>query len=170
MLLSVVQSAGREWSRDRDPRPVAQPGPAASAAAARTVLVVDDEPTVRRLVRRVLEGAGYLVLEATDGEAALRLLDARPVALVITDVLMPGQDGIEVVLGMRARPAPVPVVVMSGGGTGLDIETLVSSAIALGAAAALAKPFSVAELLAVVRETLGEEPSAPAAGGGGAAS
>jgi len=167
MMLSVVQRGGREWSRDLDPRPVAAARP---APAARTVLVVDDEPPVRRLVRRALEGAGYLVLEAADGEEALWLLDAQAVALVITDVLMPGQDGIEVVLDLRARPAPVPVVVMSGGGTGLDIETLVSSALAFGAAAALAKPFSVAELLAVVRDTLGEEPPAPAAGPGGAAS
>lgn len=130
------------------------------------VLVVDDDRAVRRLVRRALEGVGCAVLEAGDGLEAFRVVEAHPVALVITDLLMPERDGIEVVLGMTARESPIPVIVMSGGGTGLDLETLVSTALALGAVAALAKPFSVAALAATVTDVLGAAPpygGAPAA-------
>ena len=139
-------------------------GGCALRPGAPTVLVVDDEPAVRRVVRRVLEESGYAVVEAVDGAAALRLLDRERISLVITDVLMPEQDGIEVVLGLRARQAPVPVVVISGGGVGLDIETLITSALAFGAVGAVAKPFTPEQLLAAVREALGEDPPGGATG------
>lgn len=133
-------------------------GPSVAAGAAPLVLVVDDDRAVRGLVRRTLEGAGYRVLEAADGADALRIVDAHPVALVVTDVLMPERDGIEVVLQLATRERRVPIIVMSGGGTGLDVETLVSTALAFGAAAALAKPFSIGALLSLVGEVLGGAP------------
>ena len=131
------------------------------------VLVVDDDRAIRAVVRRTLESAGYAVLEAANGAAAFAMLDANPVALVITDVLMPERDGIELVLGVSASEARVPIIVMSGGGMGLDVETLVSTALAFGAAAAIAKPFSIDALLALVGEVLGQAPPRGRPGEGG---
>lgn len=140
----------------------------AAAGRHQLVLVVDDDRAVRRLVRRTLEGAGYQVLEAIDGADAMRTLDAQPVALVVTDVLMPERDGIELVLQLASRDPRVPIIVMSGGGTGLDVETLVTTALAFGASAALAKPFSINALLSVVGDVLRSGP--PRDGEGHAAS
>lgn len=143
------------------------PGTSLTPDAAPLVLVVDDDRAVRGLVRRTLEGAGYRVLEAGDGTDAIRLVDAHPVALVVTDVLMPERDGIEVVLQLASREPRLPIIVMSGGGTGLDVETLVTTALAFGASAALAKPFSIGALLSLVGDVLRGPP--PRDGDGNAA-
>lgn len=81
----------------------------------RTVLVVDDEFDIRYVTRLLLEGAGYGVVEASDGRAALDLLDTEPVDLVLTDVDMPGMDGLTLLARLRtaAPTADLPVIVWS---------------------------------------------------------
>ncbi len=83
---------------------------------ARRVLLVDDEPGVRTVVRRMLERAGYLVLEAEGGEAALAILDTEPggVDLLLTDLVMPGMHGLELVSRFLERQPQTPVVCMTG--------------------------------------------------------
>ena len=117
------------------------------------ILVIDDEPAIRSVVRRVLEGAGHEFLEASDGEAGMRLLAEQRPDLVITDLFMPGQDGIVTVRRIRKDFPGVRVIVISGGdSTGrLDLR---GGAELLGATASLRKPFAPADLLRVVREVL----------------
>ena len=121
------------------------------------VLVVDDEPQIRRALRTALTGHGYRVELANDGEDALTLLAANPPELVVLDLVMPGVDGLEVVRQTR-QWSRVPIVVLSARGQEHDkVEAL-----DLGADDYLTKPFGMAELLARVRAALRRsEPSTP---------
>jgi DNA-binding response OmpR family regulator len=117
------------------------------------IIVIDDEAALRRAIRRALETAGHVVREASDGEMGLKALADHGADLVITDIFMPGQDGIVTVRRIRQEFPAVKVIAMSGGdSTGrMDLRP---DAVLLGAAMSLAKPFAPAELLAVVRQVL----------------
>jgi two-component system alkaline phosphatase synthesis response regulator PhoP len=113
----------------------------------RVVLVVDDDASIRRVVRTVLEADGFEVVEAADGPAALLLLDAimgRGPDAVVLDIMMPGIDGIEVC--RRIDHDKIKVVMLSARD---DAETRSQAALA-GAEAYLTKPFSAIELLDAV--------------------
>ena len=117
------------------------------------IIVIDDQAAVRGAVRRALETAGHEVLEAGDGDVGLRLLAEHGADLVITDIFMPGQDGIVTVPRIRREFPAVKMIAMSGGdATGrMDLR---QDAVLFGAAASLAKPFAPAELLTAVRAVL----------------
>ena len=117
------------------------------------IIVIDDQEFVRESVRRALEPAGHEVLEASDGEMGLQLLADHGADLVITDIFMPGQDGIVTVRRIRREFPSVKMIVMSGGdSTGrMDLR---EDAVLLGAAQSLAKPFGPADLRRAVREVL----------------
>lgn len=114
-------------------------------------LVIDDDPMVRSVVRRALESDGYGVVEAADGKEGLAVLDAEPVDVVLTDILMPGMDGIELLPEIRRVAPRVPVIAMSGGGA-FPAGTVLGPATALGATGVLMKPFSIDELRAQLAE------------------
>lgn len=120
--------------------------------SAPAVLVVDDEPQVRKVVRSVLEADGYVVAEAADGHAALLLLNAvggpRGPQLVVLDVMMPGIDGIEVCRQVDHERTKVIVL------TARDDAATRAAAEDAGADRYLTKPFSAVELLDAVRELL----------------
>jgi PAS domain S-box-containing protein len=121
--------------------------------AAGTVLVVDDEAGIRGLVRGILQSAGYEVLEAEDGQQAMKQAERPGVDLVITDVVMPEQEGIETIQLLRKRRPNLKIIVMSGaamGGVYLDMAKK------LGAHAVLAKPVQPDQLLETVRRILSE--------------
>ena len=126
-----------------------------SGGATRTLLVVDDDTHVLEVVRRMLDGAGYCVLTAADGDEALRLLGHQPIDqpidLVLCDVLMPGKEGIETCTQIVRRHPGLPVVVMSGA---LRADTYLRMALRLGASGRLSKPFGRDELLDAVRQAL----------------
>ncbi|MCX6627029.1 MAG: response regulator, partial [Candidatus Solibacter sp.] len=122
-------------------------GPPAPAAR---ILVADDEAGVRGLLRKVLEQAGYEVLEATDGKQVLRQVLALPVDLVITDLVMPEQEGIETIQALRREAPGVGIIAISGAFEG----RLLKAARLLGADAALSKPVAAELLLASVAEVL----------------
>ena len=118
------------------------------------VVVIDDQEPIRRIIRRALESRGYEVLDASDGSAGLALLDQGPVDLVVTDIFMPGQDGIVTLRRIRKEFPGVKVIVISGGdSTGLlDMRR---DAEFLGALRSLQKPFTGADIVRVVEEVLG---------------
>lgn len=120
-----------------------------------TILVIDDSPTVRRILTVYLAPVRAKVLEATGGTEALGLLDARPVDLVIADVTMPDIDGLELVKMLRSHINPwlhqIPVVLL----TGSDISP--RSGIEAGASAFLTKPVSPSELFRVIGSLLGAQ-------------
>jgi PAS domain S-box-containing protein len=115
-------------------------GDAEAARPAPTVLVVDDDPDVRRFLGEMLETLGYRVLLAADGEAGLRLLDADRPDLLLVDFAMPGMNGAEVAQAARARYPTLPVAFATG-----YADTAVLEA-AQGEAPVLRKPFALAEL------------------------
>jgi CheY-like chemotaxis protein len=120
------------------------------------ILVIDDEASVRALVRQVLEEEGYLVSEAADGEEGLSQLQSTPIDLVITDIFMPHKEGIETIREMRRQFSNVKVIAISGGGRQSRLEPPLSEAALFGAHHILAKPFTPQELRTVVNTALGQ--------------
>jgi DNA-binding NtrC family response regulator len=114
------------------------------------ILIIDDDPQMRRLLIRVLNGAGHTVHESTNGREGIELFHRTLVALVITDIVMPDAEGIETIRELRREAPTIPILVISGSGTSVYLR----AATKLGATAALAKPFGAAELLSVVWELL----------------
>jgi DNA-binding response OmpR family regulator len=117
------------------------------------ILVVEDDPSIGRVLRIVLRQAGYQVIEARDGHEAMRLWRDQRADLVITDLHMPNKNGLEVIMELRALSPSVPIVAMTGGGRSKDIE-LLGDARLLGAVRTVAKPFGLEEMLAVVQQEL----------------
>jgi DNA-binding NtrC family response regulator len=115
------------------------------------ILIVDDDTAVRTTVRHILERAGYDTVEAADGRAGSKLLDG--VDLVITDLLMPEVDGVDLLGAIRREGHTMPVIAMSGGGR-VDSKSYLEVARALGAYATIAKPFDLEQLLATVRDAI----------------
>ena len=118
------------------------------------ILLVDDEEDVRAVIGRALRSAGYEVEEAGDGSAAAALLAGRSYELVITDVVMPGRDGLDLLADLARLDRPPPVLVISGGGLKLSPEFVLTASRALGAGEVLHKPFTMTELLGAVRALL----------------
>jgi len=114
-----------------------------------TVLVVDDEASIRELLRFHLAHAGYRVQEAADGESAWRLAQAGP-DLIILDIMLPGLDGLEVCRRLRAAGSQVPVLML----TARDEEIDKVLGLETGADDYLTKPFGIRELLARVKALL----------------
>ena len=119
------------------------------------VLVIDDESPVRTVLRYALEAAGHEVSEAADGREGMEAFARRRADLVVCDVFMPGQDGLETLRRLRRLDPAVKVIVMSGGSRSMPGVDFLRVARMLGAAAALAKPFGMAGLVALVAEVLG---------------
>jgi CheY-like chemotaxis protein len=118
------------------------------------VLVIDDDAELRDALRSILEGAGYSVDLAADGELGMILQRARPADIVITDIFMPNQDGIETVSRLRSEFPEARVIAMSGGGAKVKSGAYLSTAGQIGAHALLRKPFQPDELLNAVRGSL----------------
>jgi CheY-like chemotaxis protein len=106
--------------------------------APRKVLVVDDDPVVRKSFDRVLSGKGYAVITAENGEEALRKLNEEKYDAVYTDIRMPGMSGLEVAEEVKARKPWTPVVIITGYGT----EAAEARAKAAGVSSFLHKPLS----------------------------
>ena len=126
--------------------------------ALRRVLVVDDDPAVRKSFDRVLTGKGYAVITAENGEEALRKLNEEKYDLVYSDIRMPGMSGLEVAEKVRARRPWTPVVIITGYGTDIAEER----AKAAGVSKFLHKPLSPAMIEDSARDVLAV-PAAPVA-------
>jgi len=114
------------------------------------ILVIDDEPQMRRMIARVLNGAGHTVRQAADGNEGMALFRQAQPALVITDIVMPDAEGIETIRELRKAAPTLPILAISGGSTPLYLD----AAGKLGASAVLAKPFSNEDLLTTVEALL----------------
>jgi two-component system cell cycle sensor histidine kinase/response regulator CckA len=125
-------------------------------AAARGILLVDDEDVVRRVAERALLRQGFRVLSAPTGEAALALLDSEPsprVAAIVTDLVLPGMDGTALVAAVRQRLGSprLPALLVSGYAAGMLRDKLAASS-AGGETRYLAKPYDLKELAAALAE------------------
>ena len=137
---------------DTDPLPAPPPPQEARRSAAKTVLLVEDEPLVRLTVRSYLEGQGHHILEADSGDEALKLSDGYPKAidLLLTDVALPGMAGPDVAKAINARRPSLRVLYMSAHPT----ELLVDEGQLPPDATALAKPFDAADLAEAISSVL----------------
>lgn len=112
-------------------------------------LVIDDDTQVRELVCVMLKRAGYDIVSAKDGREGLGACKAQKPDVVITDIFMPHQDGIDVLREIKSLPAPPRVVVISGGSPRMQLDFL-DIAQKLGADSILHKPFTRDQLLEAV--------------------
>lgn len=117
------------------------------------ILVVDDDADVRDMICHTLTASGYEAIPATGGRQAVEHLEQSAPDLVITDMVMPDVDGLEVLLKLRLLSPGVRALVISGGGR-LDPETYLDMARRLGARSILRKPFTRAEMLNAVELAL----------------
>jgi DNA-binding NtrC family response regulator len=113
------------------------------------VLLIDDESMVRKIVRKMLERSGHEVTEAENGRCGLEQLKRGSFDLVITDIIMPEVEGIELVVTVSQQYPSTKTIAMSGGGRTGNVDFL-DVAAKLGASAALQKPFTHAELLRAI--------------------
>ena len=130
------------------------------------ILIVDDEEHVRAALKQVLERAGYEVAVAATGNEGLELMKRDRADLVITDVIMPGIDGITTARKIREKFRNTRIIVMSGGGKAapepyepdaISTRSYLASASSAGADRTLTKPFDRQEILRVVRSLLDED-------------
>ena len=124
------------------------------------ILLLDDEPELRSTLRDRLILEGYDVQTAPDGRRGLKLYQENPVNLVITDVLMPEMDGLEVIRTLCGTTAPPLIIAMSGGGS-RDLDFLVEAK-EFGATRTLSKPFQLDALVTLVNDLLSSSPHSQA--------
>lgn len=125
------------------------------------VMIIDDEEDIRIVLKEVFSRAGFDVVVASDGNEGLNLLREQPADLVITDIIMPGSDGVETAYDIRMEFPKTKIIVMSGGGnigsggyepSAISTTAYLASAEAVGADLTLTKPFDRDELLRAARE------------------
>jgi CheY-like chemotaxis protein len=122
-------------------------------AEAARILIIEDDPTFRKMARLALVTAGYSVQEAADGRAGLASYLQQPPDLVITDIVMPEQDGIETIQAVLEHDPKARVIAMSGANPERVVHYL-HAAEKFGARRILRKPFAVDQLLAAVSQVL----------------
>lgn len=142
---------------DPVPAPTRALKPTGERCTIARILIIDDEPAIRRIWRIHLERAGYEVTEAPNGRAGLELHAAQPADLVITDLFMPDVDGIETMRELRRVGRGVKIIVVSGGDSSGRLSML-GDATLLGADRTFSKPARPEDLLKAIRELLDGDP------------
>jgi len=129
------------------------------------LLLIDDDAAMRSMLFRAITRAGYVVHEAADGREGLKILDAHPIALVLTDIIMPDVEGVELIFRIRKSHRTMPIIAMSGGGR-MSPKGYLEVAKSCGANRTISKPFDIEQLLGWVAELVaeGKNPAPPAQG------
>jgi CheY-like chemotaxis protein len=117
------------------------------------ILIIDDEPQIRSMLKLMLERDGYEVAEAPDGIEGIRIYRQNPADLIITDLIMPNKDGIGVIIDLKKEFPNVKIIAMSGGGLNKP-EGYLKGAKKLGAACTLTKPIDRGEMLRAIKDIL----------------
>lgn len=118
-----------------------------------TICIADDDVTSRQTLRAIMSGEGHHVVEAADGAEALRAVNEHGVDLLMTDIFMPGIEGLEVIRILRESHPGLPVIAFTAGSAFTAFETL-GWARSYGVSGALTKPFSREDILGEVRRIL----------------
>ncbi len=119
----------------------------------KSILVIEDDDQVRILLKKMLENAGYSVMEAPNGDIGLKLYSKQPVDLIITDLIMPEKEGIETIRELRKENPNIKIIAISGGGS-VDPAQYLHMAERLGVKRTFAKPFRREDILQAVEELL----------------
>ena len=118
-----------------------------------SILIIDDDDSLRDALRRNLRKAGYQVVEANEGRQGLKQLESAPVDLILLDIFMPGKEGLETITELRRSHPGIRVIAMSGGGSKGDLDVLKVAKL-FGARRTMTKPFTREQLLEAVQEEL----------------
>ena len=119
----------------------------------KNILVIDDESQIRNLLSEMLKKAGYSVIVAEDGKEGIKLYLENSIDLVITDIIMPDKEGLEIIRELKRNYPDVKIIAMSGGGAGTS-EDYLSMAEKFGAQRILHKPFTMKDVLSAVSELI----------------
>jgi len=122
------------------------------------ILVIDDEPQIRSMLRMMLEREGYEVEEAPDGIEGIKRYRQKSTDLIITDLIMPNKDGIGMIIDLKKEFPDAKIIAMSGGGLNKP-EGYLKGAQKLGAECTLTKPIDRKEMLRAVKDILKGSPS-----------
>ena len=125
------------------------------------ILLIDDDDPLREIIALSLTEAGHSVTQARDGNQGADLFRVTPTDLIITDLIMPGREGLETISTLRRENPLLPIIAISGGVT--NSEFYLKLAAGLGATRTLAKPFARAELLQAISEVLAGTDGTPPA-------
>jgi CheY-like chemotaxis protein len=117
------------------------------------ILVIDDDATILDMLRQILEREGYDVAKAYNGKEAIKIYREETTDLIITDIIMPGKEGIETIIELTKEFPNIKIIAISGGGR-IGAEEYLHIAKVLGAQRTLTKPIEREELLKTVREVL----------------
>jgi CheY-like chemotaxis protein len=117
------------------------------------ILIIDDEDLIRGMLRQMFERAGYEVVDAPDGKVGMQLYRQQPADLIMTDIFMPEQDGLETIMELRRDFPDAKIIAISGGSRMANLDGL-SLAKMFGALRIFEKPFNQQEILGTVRQLL----------------
>lgn len=118
------------------------------------ILLIDDEELIRVTLGTLLEHDGHVVTTAENGKAGLKLAENEHFDVVISDIIMPEQDGFEVIKALRNRENPPKIIAMSGGSKGIEKGYLLEIANLMSSSKVLSKPFSYETLREAIKEVL----------------
>ncbi len=118
------------------------------------LLLIDDDKDLREILTMTLVEAGHVVRQAKEGREAVMLFRREPADVVITDLIMPGQEGIETIVALRKERPKLPIIAISGGVEHSPVYLGIAAR--LGAQRTLAKPFTIDELLKAIDEVLAQ--------------
>ena len=120
------------------------------------ILIIDDDDQFRAMLRKMLERAGYNDIEDTaEGKVGVKLFRQNPFDLVVTDIVIPDKEGIEIIIELNRDYPGIKIIAISGGGK-IGPESYLEMAKSLGASITLEKPFGQSDLIDAVKELLSE--------------
>lgn len=117
------------------------------------ILVIDDDPQIREMLKQLLEMNGYEVILAPEGRTGLKLHHQTPADLIVTDIVMPEKEGLETIMDFRRGFPGIKIIAISGGGV-VEADKYLNTAKALGAQRTFSKPFELNEFMQAVRDLL----------------
>ena len=120
------------------------------------ILVIEDDEQMRVLLDQTMQWAGYEVVTAENGRLGQQLFEEQPTDLIITDLIMPEQEGLETIRILKKSYPEVKIIAISGGGR-IGPEAYLPAAMELGADRVFSKPFDIKELVTTVQELLGND-------------
>lgn len=123
------------------------------------ILIIEDDDLLRGVLANALELAGHTVIQAANGQEGVDLFRATAADLVLTDIVMPVQEGVETIIQLRKHQREVPIIAMSGGVANTKLYLSIASRI--GAKRILSKPFTPQQLIETIDEVLAEAADRP---------
>lgn len=141
-------------------RPGGRSGKFMATVTAR-ILLIEDDDQLRGLLIKVLSRSGYAVREACNGREGSEILEREKFDAIVTDIVMPEQEGLETISQLRAQGLKIKVIAMTGGGR-FSPDNYLALARQLGADATLAKPFSGKQLIEMLESVIGKAPGTTA--------